>query len=331
MDHTTMLECQHCGLKDFSNSEDFQIDSFNHGFWCEICDSFTYLDETTLKHRFTLILEEKKFGKAEAKIQIHNKLSKRLSPYRYPGGKTRIVDYLYTHLQQEKTKKLVSPFTGGASFELALLEAGAIEQLHLNDLDTGVYSLWWLVKNFPFELINRIRTIQPSHTDYFQAQAIIKSDYKGVNLVEAAWASLIVNRLAYSGVVKANPLGGRNGSRDSLLSRWNPNELIKRIEKIHSMGDRIEVTQENALELIEEKYWDNEVALFVDPPYVEKGKDLYHCYYTEKDHRELAFLLDTLHSGCPGADIIVTYDYNKWLDNLYDYPKKEIISRTYSA
>ena len=55
-------------------------------------------------------------------------------------------------------------------------------------------------------------------------------------MVDAAWASLLVNRLAYSGIFKANPLGGKHGSKQQLLSRWNPTELIRRIKTIHEMS-----------------------------------------------------------------------------------------------
>jgi DNA adenine methylase len=321
-----LLTCQFCGNTD---NEDFQFDKYNQGFWCEVCDGFTYFDHIKNRHRFVLILEKSNINQPKVKAPI--RFNKRLSPFRYPGGKSKIIDYLYLHLKDSKTKKLVSPFTGGGSFELAMLDAGVIEYLHLNDLDTGIFSFWWVVKHMPFALIERLKTITPTHDDFFQAQEIIKNDYANVDVVDAAWAVLIVNRLAYSGIAKANPLGGRNGSHKKLLSRWNPKELIKRIKKIHSMGDQIEVTQMDAFELIEDAYWDNQATLFIDPPYVGKGRDLYHCYYTEKDHIELSHLLHSLYQGFPGADLIVTYDYHKLIDDLYYYPQREVINRTYSA
>ncbi|MFD5853765.1 DNA adenine methylase [Cytobacillus pseudoceanisediminis] len=325
-----MFSCQFCGQNGPSHSETFQFDEIKKGFWCEICDGYTYLNNQSEVHRFTLLLENKNEEKMHYS-RPDKKFNKRLSPYRYPGGKSKIIDYLYSHLQKEKSKKLFSPFTGGGSFELAMLEAGVVDQLFINDLDTGVYALWWCIKHVPYELIYRLNTIIPEHKDYFDAQELIKNDYIGVDLVEAAWSSLLVNRLAYSGVVKANPLGGRNGTKKNLLSRWNPDCLIKRINKIHLLSEKIEVSQENAVEFIEEAYWQDDATIFIDPPYVEKGKDLYHCYYTEKDHRELSFLLDSLHFGFSGADILVTYDYNKWLDSLYAFPNRLIVARNYSA
>ncbi|WP_369340694.1 DNA adenine methylase [Bacillus subtilis] len=324
-----MLTCDFCGNTDTIDSEAFQIDTVNPGFWCELCQGYSYLEENAERHRFTLILEDKHADTVQFVAPIVS-LSKRISPYRYPGGKSRIIDFLYTHLQKNKTQKLISPFTGGGSFELSLLAAGVVDHLHLNDLDFGVYALWWVIKHMPYALIDLVKNIEPDHKTFFYAQSIIKNDYRGTDLVDAAWSSLIVNRLAFSGIAKANPLGGKKGNKKSLLSRWNPEELVKRIEKVHSLSDRMVITQENAVNLIEEAYWEEDSTIFIDPPYVDKGKQLYPCYYTEKDHRELSFLLDTLHFEFPGADIITTYDYNEWIQNLYEFPDIKVIGRTYS-
>lgn len=320
-----MVICYFC-----SEEFDEDFDQSELGFWCDSCDGFTYFDPVANKHKFTLILEEKGFTAKTLIEKPSIKLRKQLSPFRFPGGKSKFINDLYNHLQKGSTKKLISPFTGGGSFELALLDAGVIETLHINDLDYGVYSVWWTILYMPYTLIDKINFIKPNHKDYFTAQALIKSDFKGANPLEAAWATLLVNRLAYSGIAKANPLGGRNGTNEALLARWNPTELIKRIEHIHSMADLITITQENAVELIQEAYWNDEATIFIDPPYVAKGKDLYNCFYTERDHIELCVQLDLLHQGMPGADIVLTYDNDEWLRKLYVYPDKFIIGRTYS-
>ncbi|MEK5071706.1 DNA adenine methylase [Sporosarcina sp. FSL K6-1508] len=321
-----MLICQFCE-EEYCMNEDF--DRNKEGFWCDVCDGYTYYDDNALKHQFTLILEDK-----EANQPLFStpsiKFRKQLSPFRFPGGKSKVVDYLYSFLQNGKTTTLYSPFSGGGSFELAMLDAGVVNKLHMNDLDFGVYSVWWVIMNAPYTLVDKIRTAKPTHKDYFEAQAIIKSDYLGVNMVEASWATLLVNRLAFSGIAKANPLGGKEGTKNALLARWNREELIKRIEHIHSFSDRITITQENAVEMIQEAYWDHNSSIFIDPPYVAKGKELYNCFYTESDHLLLCGLLDSLHQGMPGADIIVTYDHTPWLQKIYKYPNELIIGRKYS-
>ncbi|MDD1505393.1 DNA adenine methylase [Lysinibacillus sp. CNPSo 3705] len=117
--------------------------------------------------------------------------------------------------------------------------AGAIEELHLNDLDYGIYSLWWTILHMSAELIYRINNTQPSREQYFKAQQNIKQGFKGMDMLDAAWDTLIVNRLAYSGISKANPLGGKNGSQKQLLARWSPQSLTKRITCIANMADKI--------------------------------------------------------------------------------------------
>ncbi|WP_025731517.1 DNA adenine methylase [Heyndrickxia ginsengihumi] len=324
-----MVTCQWCGYKDILQSDSFQLDDYGKGFWCELCDGYTYLDKQAKKHSFKLILEDK-MAENNKLCKSYITFSKRLSPYRYPGGKSKVIDFLYSQLPKKQYKNLVSPFAGGASFELALLDAGVVDNLYLNDLDIGVFSFWWVVKHMPDELIYRIERREPSHKEFSEAQFLIKNDYRGADVLNAAWASFLVNRLAFSGIVKANPLGGKKGGKEKLLSRWNPQDLIKRIKKVHELSNRIEIFQERAVDIIEEYYWDSDTLIFCDPPFVNKGKQLYHCYYSKKEHVELSQLLDSLYVGCPGADIIVTYDYSQWLEELYVSPNRHIVGRTYS-
>ncbi|MED3575884.1 DNA adenine methylase [Cytobacillus praedii] len=306
-----MLICEFCGLDGAADSNELQLDKNRKGFWCESCDSYTYMDEESTKHQFTLILETSRKEDKVLQQDKNLKFSKQLSPFRYPGGKSKIINFLYSYLQPEKSKILISPFAGGGSFELSMLEAGVVDKLHLNDLDFGVYAVWWVMKHMPFSLIDRLLTSKPNHSEFFIAQALIKSNFRGADKVEAAWATLLVNRLAYSGISKANPLGGKKGKKEDLLSRWNPEKLIKKIERIHSMSDQIEITNENTVSLIEEKYWLDNTTIFIDPPYFFKGKDLYQYYFTDENHLELAYLLDNLHREFPCADILLTYDYSK--------------------
>lgn len=142
---------------------------------------------------------------------------------------------------------------------------------------------------------------------------------------------LVVNRLAFSGIYKANPLGGIRGDRTKLLSRWNPSDLCRRIRLIHEMSHRYTVLNQDALEVIEEEYWGNRTTIFLDPPYYHQGKNLYRYFYEEDDHLELQFLLDDLHKGFPCADILLCYDDADFIESIYKYPKIERIQRKFSA
>lgn len=79
------------------------------GWWCADCDSYNYWDSS--KHdeaRFTVILEDKNIQ--EQHIKSNNNFKKQLSPLRYPGGKSKLINYLATYLRERKCKTLVSPF-----------------------------------------------------------------------------------------------------------------------------------------------------------------------------------------------------------------------------
>ena len=126
-------------------------------------------------------------------------------------------------------------------------------------------------------------------------------------------------------------MGGKNGGEEQFLARWNPKELKRRIECIHALADHIEVTCLNAEDLIETSaYWDSQTTLFVDPPYVKEGKRLYRRYFDEDDHRQLAWLIESLYQGIPGADIIITYDDCELIRSIYHYADIVTIGRNYS-
>lgn len=321
--------CRNCFHNDYDDIND-------KGWWCADCDSFNFWDETEYKkYQFVIVLEEKvksiEKSIEKQKISIPIKLKKQLSPLRYPGSKSRIIPYLFSLLNPDKCKTIISPFVGGGSFELALLDSGVAQKLKLNDLDYGIYSLWWCMLYSPDSLIDRIISFKPTHHSFFEARKAIKSDYHNLNMIEAAWVTLMVNRLAFSGIAKANPLGGINGSLEDLTARWNPKTLIKRIKKIHSMADNIEIHCEQATKFIGDWFFDDSATAFIDPPYYQKGQFLYNQFFKNDDHISLALLLRTLHYGYPSSDIIVTYDYNTFIEDIYyATDKREIIGRHYS-
>ena len=86
------------------------------------------------------------------------------------------------------------------------------------------------------------------------------------------------------------------------------------------------------MELIEEMYWSPDNCIFIDPPYIEKGDCLYPVKFHL--HQELAALITELLREFPGcADILLTYDDQKILHELYDQNHIGIhmIGRKYSC
>lgn len=151
-------KCEYCGY----DGDGFEEGEF--GFWCPDCQGFLY-KEGKEDYSQTDIILEKPVSDHRPIIQ-KSKLKKQLSPLRYPGGKSKMIDHLLPYLKGKKY--FVEAFCGGASFGLSLLESGMIEKLILNDLDPNVYAFWNIVCSDHYkELIQRIKEYQPVENPIF--------------------------------------------------------------------------------------------------------------------------------------------------------------------
>ncbi len=82
----------------------------------------------------------------------------------------------------------------------------------MNDLDFGVYSLFQLMKDMPGLLIERIRHFIPTKKNT-EARQWVNNNYEELDMVDASCNLLIVNRLAFSGIQKANLILRQDGLR----------------------------------------------------------------------------------------------------------------------
>lgn len=284
------------------------------------------MEKVVVMGSYTVLLENKD-TKTNRKIRSKTHLKKQVSPLRYPGGKSKVLDLLSLYLHEDK-KTFIDVYCGGGSVGLSLLLSGMVDHLVMNDLDKGVYALFHVILTSPKELIAKIRSVTPDRELFFRYQQMIKNNYEGYSELECAFGFLLVNRLAFSGIWNANPTS-------NLLQRWNPKVLEKRIWNIWEKREQITLLNEDALKVIEEYYWDETCTLFIDPPYyVAWDKKLYHHCYQEEEHQKLADLLNTLVCGMPAhADILVTYDNHPFIAKLYQeagVANVETISRNYS-
>ncbi len=312
---------------------DFEQSPTGTGVWCPDCQAFIWNDPKDNHQHTTLLLEQKTSSASVEGVFPHvpYKFNKRLSPLRYPGGKSKLIDFLYTKLQETKLDTFVEVFAGGCSFGLALLDAGIIGHLVINDKDRNLIAFWNEVLYHPETLIHRLRTEQPTHASYAAAKQALSSNGQ-ICPSELAWAYLLVNRCSYSGIQKAGCLGGKSGTNDALLARYNPKHLIKRIQRISELKDRITVLNQDYVECIENYYWDDKTTLFIDPPYYDKGKALYDHYFTEQDHRTLSELLTNLTLEFPdAADVLITYDAADFIADLYWNLRPTYVERQYSV
>lgn len=64
------------------------------------------------------------------------------SPFRYPGGKSRLLPTVRTWLATRGSEHIVEPFAGGASVSLAAVSEGLARDATLSELDEEVAGVW---------------------------------------------------------------------------------------------------------------------------------------------------------------------------------------------
>lgn len=302
---------------------DFDVSTDSKGFWCPDCDGYTYLDPSDDNRRMLLLLEDRQI--VPTVIPSHEHLRKRLSPLRYPGGKSKVIDQIYPRLRQTRMSTFVELFAGGASLGLSLLDAGKIKHLVLNDMDPLVYNFWWVVLHRPNELIERIKLRLPTISDFWFMRKLLEEFSCGnageFYQMDAAYGFLLLNRTSFGGIYNSNPLCGKSGSDEQFRQRWNSEMLAARIGHIgRTLAPHISLYHEDAVELMSNVvgWMPSDTTVFVDPPYTKAGQKLYRHGF-EDGHEYLADVLNAFFCNYPGSDIVITYNDCPMIRDLYPY------------
>ena len=99
-----------------------------------------------------------------------------LSPIRYAGGKSLAVGHVVENLPQ--IKRLISPFFGGGSVEIAIAKKLGIKII-ASDLDTALANYWDLQLNEPEKLYQSLKKLKPNKKTYYQVMKICRKWRKG--------------------------------------------------------------------------------------------------------------------------------------------------------
>ena len=71
-------------------------------------------------------------------------IKKHYSPLRYPGGKGKLFKFVKDLITHNKLDggSYSEPYAGGASIALGLLIEDYVSEIHINDVDDGIYNFW---------------------------------------------------------------------------------------------------------------------------------------------------------------------------------------------
>lgn len=99
------------------------------------------------------------------------------SPLRYAGGKSLAVGYILEYLP-DNVNRIVSPFFGGGSFEIACAKELGIEVIGFDIFDILV-NYWNIQINYPKELYEALHKIQPTKENYQKIKERLKLHWEG--------------------------------------------------------------------------------------------------------------------------------------------------------
>ena len=239
------------------------------------------------------------------------------SPLRYPGGKGKMTKQIISLI--EKTGHVggtyIEPFAGGAGIAIELLEKGIVSEIVINDYDKGIYSFWRAILSETSRFIEDIEKV-PLNMDEWYKQRNICMTKSSKYSYELGFATFYMNRTNRSGIIKGGVIGGvKQLGKWKLDARFNKKELINRINMISSLKNKIHLYNKDICSFVLKfvhKYEKN-AFIYFDPPYFEKGKQLYMNYFTLNDHiRIKEFITEKV-----DCDWIITYDDVSKIKEIY--------------
>jgi DNA adenine methylase len=238
------------------------------------------------------------------------------SPLRYPGGKTQFANLISGLILANGMKgcEYVEPYAGGAGVALRLLFDGTVERISLNDRDPAIYAFWRSVLDKPDKFCELIDTANLTIGEWRKQKAIY-ADPKSSGLA-LGFAVFYLNRTNRSGIIKADPIGGMAQDGEYLLGCRFPKERLKaKIKAIAKEKGRISFEELDAADFIRENAFKKNAFWFIDPPYYEKGKELYSNYYGPSGHADLANVIRTV---LKDDKWVLTYDVCDEVRRLYE-------------
>jgi len=98
-------------------------------------------------------------------------------PLRYAGGKTLAVGHII-NLLPDNIKRVISPFVGGASVEIAMSKELGLEVIGFDIFDI-LTNYWQYQINEPEKLSKKLKKFKPTREEYTRVRNILKKHWRG--------------------------------------------------------------------------------------------------------------------------------------------------------
>ncbi len=182
------------------------------------------------------------------------------TPLRYAGGKSLAVGYIID-LLPNKINRVVSPFLGGASVEIAIAKELGIEVIGYDIFDILI-NYWNYQITKPEKLAKKLGRFKPTREEYTRVKKIMKKHWDGqkkINGIDLASVYYFNHNTSYGPHFL--------GSQSSVYLR--PDRYKAMIEKVRNFNVKNLKVSCDSFENVIPKYKND--FLYCDPPYYLDG------------------------------------------------------------
>jgi DNA adenine methylase len=263
-----------------------------------------------------------------------------LSPLRYAGGKSKAIGLILSNLPYLKTKKIISPFFGGGSFELCLSQELNIE-VKGYDVFGLLVNFWNVLINNKDEFISELKKFEITEQEFTYNRHVLLNYWDKIKPLDLVYNTKkkIELKEEHLTLLDNDPIMqavyyyyNMTLSYGPMFLGWpSSNEInkkkferrIEKLEKINLKNLSIDCKDfEEVLALHPDDF------LFLDPPYYLEGdskmfKGMYpNCnfaiHHNNFDHKRLAELLKFHRGG-----FLLTYNNCSAVRDMYSDCKFE--------
>ena len=221
------------------------------------------------------------------------------------------------------------PYAGGASLALSLLFSGQVSDIHLNDVDAGIWAFWHSVLTEPEALVDRVMNTPITIEEWHRQRATYRNGDQG-RPIDLGFATFFLNRTNRSGIIGTGGVIGGLAQQGNykLDCRFNRDELARRIQRIYQYRSRIHLYRDDALVFLKRcaDELPEDTFLAIDPPYFVKGSSLYTSFYSSSDHADVASAILAL-----DRPWVLTYDAAPEIKALYKSRRQYLFDINYSV
>jgi DNA adenine methylase len=222
----------------------------------------------------------------------------------------------------------VEIFAGGAGIAWSLLFEEYVRRVHINDLNKSVMAFWQSILENTDEFC-RLTQDTPITMEEWYRQQRIQANPDNHSTLELGFSTFFLNRTNRSGILKGGVIGGKEQSGEwKIDARFNRKDLVQRIQRIGRYSNRIRLYNSDASDFITKTLpsISSRSLVYLDPPYFNKGQELYENHYNKEDHAYIANLVFNIKQPW-----IVSYDATPEIMKIYNNYQNIRYSISYSA